>query len=136
MNSQEVSYQFGQLGSAHVTAASHIVTPPNGMVIVAIQFLDNLKMDKMTVDQSIPLDYTPSAAPNPKTLNSFIGIDNGNSGLYDSDGNGSLDANDNKRGVPIDTDVEFPKGITVYGRWTEVSLATSGNNGIICYFGV
>ena len=45
MNSQEVSYQFWQLGSAHITAASSpgygTVTPPNGMVIVAIQFLAN-----------------------------------------------------------------------------------------------
>ena len=116
MNSQEVSYQFGQLGSAHLQAAGFSIKPPNGMVVVAIQFLDNLKMDIMTVDQSIPLDYTVAAGPNP-THDSFIGITNGNDGVYDDSGSP-------------------PKGITIYGRWTEVSLATSGNNGIICYFGV
>tara|TARA_R100000406_G_C3071478_1_gene114321 strand:+ start:168 stop:560 length:393 start_codon:yes stop_codon:yes gene_type:complete len=129
MNSQEVSYQFGQLGSAHVQAAGFSVKPPNGMVIVAIQFLDNLKMDIMTVDQSVPLDYTVTAGPNNK-FDSFIGITNGNDGVYDDGG-----PTNNGRGQKIDTATEFPKGITIYGRWTEVSLSTGSDNGIICYFG-
>ena len=37
-NSQEVAYGFGQLGSAYTDLAKPIV-PPQGMVIVAIQFL-------------------------------------------------------------------------------------------------
>jgi hypothetical protein len=132
MNSQEVSYQFGQLGSAHVQAAGFSIKPPNGMVVVAIQFLDTLKMDKMTVDQSVPLDYTVTAGPNNK-FDSFIGIDNGNDGVYDPGGGNP--ALNNGRGQKVDTATEFPKGITIYGRWTEVSLADSGPNGIICYFG-
>ena len=131
MNSQEVSYQFGQLGSAHLQAAGFSIKPPNGMVVVAIQFLDNLKMDIMTVDQSIPLDYTVAAGPNP-THDSFIGITNGNDGVYDDSGSPA----NNGRGQKVDTAVEFPKGITIYGRWTEISLSTGGPNGIICYFGV
>ena len=129
MNSQEVSYQFGQLGSAHLQAAGFSIKPPNGMVVVAIQFLDNLKMDIMTVDKSVPLDYTVTAGPNNK-FDSFVGITNGNDGVY-NDGS----PQNNGRGQKIDTDTEFPKGITIYGRWTEVSLATSSANGIICYFG-
>ena len=38
-NSTEVSYGFGQMGSAYTDLAKPIV-PPQGMVIVAIQFLD------------------------------------------------------------------------------------------------
>jgi len=38
INSQEVAYGFGQLGSAYTDLAKPIV-PPQGMVIVAIQFL-------------------------------------------------------------------------------------------------
>ena len=37
-NSQEVAYGFGQLGSAYTDLAKPII-PPQGMVIVAIQFL-------------------------------------------------------------------------------------------------
>jgi len=39
INSTEVSYGFGQMGSAYTDLAKPIV-PPQGMVIVAIQFLD------------------------------------------------------------------------------------------------
>ena len=31
--------------------------------------------------------------------------------------------------------VEFPKGITIYGRWIEVKPAADADGGIICYFG-
>ena len=118
MNSQEVSYQFGQLGSAHITAAGNTVTPPNGMVIVAIQFLANNKVDVLTPDDNTSVKYGASAI-NDKA---FAGI-------------GSK-ANDNGNSVAIDTGVEFPKGITIYGRWTEFSLATSGDHGVMLYFGV
>ena len=39
-NSTEVAYGFGQLGSAYADVAN-IIVPPQGSVIVAIQFLDN-----------------------------------------------------------------------------------------------
>jgi len=39
INSTEVAYNFGQMGSAYTDLAKPIV-PPQGMVIVAIQFLD------------------------------------------------------------------------------------------------
>ena len=38
-NSQEVTYGFGQLGSAHIKTATALI-PPKGMVIIAIQFLE------------------------------------------------------------------------------------------------
>ena len=38
MNSTEVSYGFGQLGSIHCQTASSVY-PPKDMVIVAIQFI-------------------------------------------------------------------------------------------------
>ena len=40
LNSTEVAYQFGQLGSGFSDEAVE-VTPPTGKVIVAIQFLEN-----------------------------------------------------------------------------------------------
>ncbi len=118
MNSQEVSYQFGQLGSAHITAATNTVTPPNGMVIVAIQFLEDNRIDILTPDDSTSVKYGANA-PNNKA---FVGL--------------GAKANDNGNSIAIDTDVEFPKGITIYGRWTEFSLGTSTAHGVILYFGI
>ena len=118
MNSQEVSYQFGQLGSAHITAATNTVTPPNGMVIVAIQFLEDNKLDVLTPDDNTSVKYGTNAINN----KAFAGI--------------GAKANDNGNSIAIDTVVEFPKGVTIYGRWTEFSLATSTNHGVILYFGV
>ena len=31
--------------------------------------------------------------------------------------------------------VTFPKGLTIYGRWTMVTPAADADGGIICYFG-
>ena len=40
INSTEVSYGFGQMGSAY-TDVDNVIIPPKGLVIVAIQFLEN-----------------------------------------------------------------------------------------------
>ena len=125
MNSQEVSYQFGQLGSAHITAAANTVTPPNGMVIVAIQFLEDNKVDVLTPDNKTSVKYGANA-PNNKA---FVGSPIDNAGA-------TSEANTNGNSIAIDTAVEFPKGVTIYGRWTEFSLATSTDHGVILYFGI
>tara|TARA_Y100000593_G_C4253666_1_gene308480 strand:+ start:337 stop:945 length:609 start_codon:yes stop_codon:yes gene_type:complete len=38
-------------------------------------------------------------------------------------------------GLVLDTTNEFEAGMTIYGRWTAVSLAGAQTGGIICYFG-
>ena len=46
------------------------------------------------------------------------------------------DGGEGMGGQKIDTSQVFPKGMTIYGRWTEVSLqADDSDGGIICYFG-
>jgi len=45
-NSQEVSYGFGQLGSAHIKTGTSLI-PPKGMVIIAIQFLEANTLAKL-----------------------------------------------------------------------------------------
>ncbi len=54
-NSTEVTYGFGQLGSAHVKTATPCV-PPRGMVIIAIQFLAANTLAKL-VSESDELGY-------------------------------------------------------------------------------
>ena len=56
INSTEVSYGFGQMGSAYTSAATSII-PPKGLVIVAIQFL---------------ADNTPTILRTEKTTNALV----------------------------------------------------------------
>ena len=117
INSTEVSYSFGQLGSVHMhNDNSENLTPPDGMVIVAITMLDDTVFSALTADTNNSLVYGST-----ESNNAYFGITNGN-----TNGNGEV----------VDTGIVFPKGITIYGRWTVVSLNTAQTTGgIICYFG-
>jgi len=117
INSTEVSYSFGQLGSVHMhNDHAQDLTPPDDMVIVAITMLDDTVFDKLTADTSNSVVYSGT-----ESNNAYFGITNGNTG-----GNGEV----------VDTSIKFPKGLTIYGRWTVVSLnAAQTTGGIIAYFG-
>ena len=119
MNSTATAYNFGQLGSAHMhNDNGEDLTPPNGMVIVAITMIGATTFDKLTCDTSNSVTY--GATPT-ETNNVYFGITNGNTG-------GNSEA--------VDASIEFPAGMTIYGRWTVVSLnAQDTDGGIIAYFG-
>ena len=103
---------FGQLGSSYSNTVGDTVKPPSGRHIVAITFLEDLKLDVLTAAGTTNLDA------------SFNFTDEG----------ASLDTTTNGEAI-ADTTI-FPKGLTVYGQWTEVSLKAAGSTaGIICYFG-
>ena len=116
-NSTEVAYGFGQLGSAHMhNDNGEDLTPPDDMVIVAITMLDDTVFDKLTADTNNSVVYSGT-----ESSNAYFGITNGNTG-----GNSEV----------VDTGITFPKGLTIVGRWTVVSLnAAQTSGGIICYFG-
>ena len=109
MNSQEVAYGFGQLGSGHTQLGSAF-EPPTGLVIVAIQFLDDISLSGLIADTSQGNDAA------------FIGT------AAQVAGNGS-------GGSQIDASVSFPAGSTIFGRWTSVTMSATNDSGIICYFG-
>ena len=117
MNSTATAYNFGQLGSAHMhNDNSEDLTPPDGMVIVAITMLGATTFDKLTCDTSNSVVYSGT-----ESSNTYFGITNGNPG-------GNSEA--------VDSSIEFPAGMTRYGRWTVVSLAAADTDGgIIAYFG-
>lgn len=120
INSTGTAHDFGQLGSAYIAVAVTDLTPPDGMVITAITMVgDDIKFDKLTVETTKnSLVYSGT-----ETSNAYFGIDNANTG-----GNGEAVVAD---GTPV-----FPAGLTIYGRWTAVSLQTADDDGgIICYFG-
>jgi hypothetical protein len=59
MNSTEVAYGFGQLGSGFVNTIGAF-TPPTGKVIVAIQFLADTELSGLVADTN-QIDATPVA---------------------------------------------------------------------------
>ena len=107
-NSTEVAYQFGQLGSGFSDEAV-AVTPPSGKVIVAMTFLEDTVLSAMVADTSVVdtayFSHTAAVANN---------------------GGGAAET---------DAATSFPKGITIYGRWTSVTPPTSTAGGVIFYYG-
>ena len=120
INSTEVSYGFGQLGSVFNDTASAI-TPPTGKVFVAITMLGDTVFNATTglVGQNDPagsgLEYVSTDAP---VHNLTVGSETTSSG-----GGGKV----------IDASNTFPKGVTIYGRWTKIT--TNGATPILAYIG-
>jgi hypothetical protein len=108
INSTEVAYGFGQMGSilhesndgtadAGVTIDGELKA--RGGVFVAITFLEDSVFDG------------GASGLVPEDTDYFPGTGTSSPGI---DANG---------GSPTD-DVVFPKGITIYGRWTEFNLSS------------
>lgn len=116
-NSTEVSYGFGQMGSILITGTTNAVTSNgvtgasqklNGVenaVFVAIQFLEDTTFDATGLVSTKDSIYVNSAVAS-------TGID--------ADGGAVTGA------------VVFPKGLTIYGRWTSI-LLDSGK--VVAYIG-
>ena len=122
VNSTEVSWGFGQMGSIHAAGTEAITiiggndtdsTPASNVnritkVFVAITFLEDTVFDSGTTGL---VAETTQLFPD----------STGTGTLIDADG-----------GDVVDSET-FPKGITIYGRWTGFKLA-SGR--VIAYLGV
>ena len=108
INSTEVAYSFGQLGSGFSDEAS-VVTPPAGKVIVAIQFLEDTVLSTLVAATDTPdtayFSHTTAVANN---------------------GGGA---------AASDAATIFPKGVTIYGRWASFTPPVSAAGGVIFYFG-
>lgn len=126
INSTEVSYGFGQMGSLFNdgTAACE---PPTGKVFVAITMLADTTFDTSAGlvaenDSSNGLEYIGTVF------------------ARDADGTANDAAHDESPatatlglgGVVVDVSNTFPKGVTIYGRWTSVNPASGS---FIAYIG-
>jgi len=100
INSTEVAYGFGQMGSAFLDDTGAF-TPPTGKVIVAITTLTLTKFTTLT-----PSNDTPS--------NTYF---TGTTVVAAATGNGV-----NAEAI-VNTD-PFPEGITIYGKWSACTLAS------------
>jgi len=104
---------FGQFGSTFSVTTSETVKPPVGRVIVAITFLGDTTLNVLTAEKEVD------------------GENKDSSFNHTNEGAALADAN----GEPISSSIIFPKGLTIYGRWTEVSAASvTTNTGYIAYF--
>tara|TARA_Y100001951_G_C11171427_1_gene200479 strand:- start:15 stop:392 length:378 start_codon:yes stop_codon:yes gene_type:complete len=109
---------FGQFGSTFSVTVTETIKPPAGMVIVAITFLGDTTLDILTAEKQGAIDDGG-------------GLNKDSSFNHTNEGAASAAAN----GEPINDDIIFPKGLTVYGRWTEVrAKSVTANTGYIAYF--
>ena len=105
---------FGQVGSIFLDADG-AASPPTGLVFIAITFLEDSTFDSsgglIAEDQN---QYANTAAAA--------------HGLAD----GSETATQGSGGKAVDVSNTFPQGATIFGRWTEIDLASGM---VIAYIG-
>tara|TARA_R100001463_G_C3511446_1_gene219996 strand:- start:837 stop:1220 length:384 start_codon:yes stop_codon:yes gene_type:complete len=124
INSTEVSYGFGQLGSAYTTASSDAIKPPTNKVFVAVTMLsDTIFDDAGGLIADIPLSGSDQYIGTEQPAHDLAGgsetTDEGSGGLIIG-GTSEADA------------VTFPRGLTIYGRWTEIDVHSGA---VIAYIG-
>jgi len=120
INSIEVAYNFGQLGSMYTNDSSNPISPPEGKVFIAITMLEDVKFDNTG---GLIADTANTAISGLE----YIGTDVAAHDLADGDET----ALSGSEGLVVDS-VTFPAGITIYGRWTEIEL--SGGK-VVAYIG-
>tara|TARA_R110000782_G_scaffold203925_1_gene292487 strand:- start:113 stop:481 length:369 start_codon:yes stop_codon:yes gene_type:complete len=119
INSTEVSYSFGQLGSMFLDGVA-AASPPTGMVFVAITCLTDVTFDTTgglladTTNTANGLEYMGTDVAAHNEADGSETVVSGSVGLF------------------VDVNNIFPKGVTIYGRWTEIDLA-SGT--VVAYLG-
>ena len=109
---------LGALGSSYTRTGTTLV-PPKGMIIAAIQPLSAMAFSTLTAENPTLFFNTAQAA---NSANS--GSETGATSITATTGSG---------GTSIDG-AEIPAGMVIYGRWTAVVSATTGE-GFIAYFG-
>ena len=123
INSTEVSYHFGQLGSVFTDTANAPITPPTGKVFVAITFLADTQLELLATNAGgLTAD---TSDPNAE----YIGTD---VAAHDA---GTATAITGTGGKIVDNSNTFPKGVTIYGRFTSVEIGNGKVGALIAYIG-
>ncbi len=123
INSQEVAYGFGQMGSVFTDTADAPITPPTGKVFVAITFLADTQLELLGTNAGGLTGDTSD--PNAE----YIGTD---VAAHDA---GSATTVTGTGGKIIDNSNTFPKGVTIYGRFTSVEIGAGKTGALIAYIG-
>ena len=119
INSTEVAYNFGQLGSVFNDGTAAI-KPPTNKVFVAITFVEATTFD---TSSGLVADNDSVGAGL-----EYVGTD---TAAHNASG-GSETTSTGSGGVVVDVSNSFPAGLTIFGRWTEIDI-DSGM--IIAYIG-
>jgi len=131
INSTEVAYGFGQMGSGHLKAVATDFFAPRGKVIVAITMLEDILFDKLLADTT----YQTGSATVEQGPSDTAYFGTGTQ-IAANGGDGEAGAFNQALSVVVAATVSFPKGLTIYGRWTNISLQGSDyTHGIIVYYG-
>ena len=134
INSTEVAYGFGQLGSVYTTASSDAITPPTNKVFVAVTMLSDTIFDDtggLIAERVVVNSTTDATATSTQTGDIYIGTEQPANDLGTAttdEGTGGLIIG----GTSEADAVTFPKGVTIYGRWTEIDVYSGG---VIAYIG-
>ena len=125
MNSQNVAYNQGQLGSVYLSSQDKRFIPPSGMVITSITCV----IVDSKLDELIPVNDA-----NAKFIGTTVVANGTGDGgtLYDVDeaiGGDATGALDNI------SEVALPAGLTIYGRWSSCRIKDGITSGFIVYFG-
>ena len=119
INSTEVAYGFGQMGSLFNDGTA-ACTPPTGKVFVAITMLADTTFD---TSAGLVADNDSAGAGL-----EYIGTDTAAHNLSVA----SETTSSGGGGVIVDVSNTFPKGVTIYGRWTKINPASGL---IVAYIG-
>ena len=123
-NSTEVAYGFGQFGSVYTTASSEEINPPTNKVFVAITMLsDTIFDDAGGLVADIPLSGSDQYIGTEQPAHDLAAA-----GETTDEGTGGLIIGGTTEGDAV----TFPKGITIYGRWTEIDIYSGA---VIAYIG-
>ena len=127
INSTEVSYGFGQMGSIFTNTNTQVVAPTD-RVIVAIQFLADTTFDELSPENGTSGICVGDAA-NEKGAGAEITISGATNENVGASGgqiiNAAADSNLTK----------FPAGMTIYGRWSSFTIDADADGGVIAYLG-
>ena len=125
---QDTAYSFGQLGSVFTDSADSPITPPTGKVFVAITFLADTLLEITSGTGEGLLAYTTGTAN--------LGLEYvGTAVAAHNLAVGSETAISGGGGLIMDNANTFPKGITIYGRWTNIEIGNGKTGALIAYIG-
>tara|TARA_R110002096_G_scaffold154854_1_gene319056 strand:- start:819 stop:1190 length:372 start_codon:yes stop_codon:yes gene_type:complete len=110
VNSTEVAYGFGQMGSILITGTANAVTLIGGRDSGSTPASNVNRIDKVFVAITFLADTVFDAAGLTSDDNTMYPNDTVASTGIDADGGAVTDS------------VTFPKGLTIYGRWTSIKL--------------
>ena len=120
LNSTEVAFGFGQMGSAYLADTS-AYTPPTGKVIVSIQILDDAtKFAELEPDTSGYTAANGAAAGASETGRGSVAYIGTNAVVGGHGTNADV----------IGVSTTFKAGLTLVGRWTKVDL---GAGSVVMY---